>query len=104
MPSIAKPIIIPMATFTPMIESMMVGSTCSAMNSGSISSDVDKNTANRVPSVMARLAYSADPAAENPHWGTAPNNAPTNGPAMPAFFTKTAALSPALCSSISSNK
>ena len=76
--------IMPMMIFAPMIVKMTSGGTCSAMKMGSISSDVERNTANSVPNVMTRPAHSVAAAAEKPHWGTTPTTAPMNGPAAPA--------------------
>ena len=54
--------------------------TCSASNSGSISSEVERNTATNVPKVTTRPAYSVAAIAEKPHCGTMPSNEPTTGP------------------------
>ena len=77
----------PIISFTPMIFRMVIGATCSARKMGSISSEVDRNTANSVPSVMTRPAHSVAAAAEKPHCGTMPTSAPTTGPAAPARRT-----------------
>ncbi len=79
-----KPMTMPMTILAPMILRMTSNGTCSARKMGSISSDVERNTANSVPSVMTRPAHSVAAAAENPHCGTAPTTAPTTGPAAPA--------------------
>ena len=97
--STTNPMTMPIISFTPMIFRMVAGATCSARKMGSISSEVDRNTANSVPSVMTRPAHSVAAAAEKPHCGTMPTSAPTTGPAAPARRTASSALSPALCSS-----
>ena len=97
--STTNPMTMPIISFTPMIFRMVIGATCSARKMGSISSEVDRNTANSVPSVMTRPAHSVAAAAEKPHCGTMPTSAPTTGPAAPARRTASSALSPALCSS-----
>ena len=100
-PSTRKPMIRPMSSFAPSIFKMTMGSTCSAMKMGSISSEVERNTAISVPNVITRPAYSVAAAAENPHWGNTPSTAPIAGPAAPALRIAASALSPALCSSAS---
>lgn len=89
----------PMTTFAPMMDTMVLTGTASARKMGSISSEVERNTANSVPSVITRPAYSVAAAAENPHWGTTPRNAPTMGPAAPACRMASWVLPPVLCSS-----
>ena len=97
--STMKPMTMPTTIFAPRILRMTSSGTCSAMKMGSISSDVDRNTANSVPSVMTRPAQSVAATAENPHCGTTPTTAPTMGPAAPARCTAACALPPVLCSS-----
>ena len=46
---------------------------------GSISSEVERNTASSVPRDTTRPAYRLDAAAEKPHSGTTPSTAPKMG-------------------------
>ena len=94
----------PMTTFAPMMERMVLPGTASARKMGSISSEVDRNTAKSVPSVMTRPAHSVAATAEKPHWGTTPRKAPTMGPAAPACRIAAWVFSPVLCSSHSMAK
>ena len=79
-----KPITMPTSTLAPNMDAMVGSGTASARKMGSISSEVDRNTANKVPKVITRPAYSVADTAEKPHWGTTPRKAPMNGPAAPA--------------------
>ena len=49
---------------------------------GSISSEVAKNTASIVPTVMEPVENSVAAAPEMPHWGTTPSRPPISGPAL----------------------
>ena len=71
---------------------------------GSISSDVDRYTAISVPMVIILPEYRLEAAAENPHWGMIPNNAPQMGPDFFAAPILALPASPALCSISSINK
>ena len=71
------------------------------MNTGTISSEVERITATSVPIVMTRPEKSVAAMAENPHCGTAPSAAPTAGPAAPARETISSMRFPAECSSAS---
>ena len=69
------------------------------MKIGSISSEVDKNTAASVPAVIRPPAKRFAAAAENPHWGNTPIIPPNSGPAFPAFRMVAWVRLPVLCSS-----
>ena len=49
---------------------------------GSISSEVAKNTASMVPTVMVPVEKSVAAAPEMPHWGMTPSRPPMAGPAL----------------------
>ena len=57
-----------------------------------------------VPIVMTLPAYNPDAAAENPHWGMIPNNAPQTGPLLLAAPILALPASPVRCSRNSINK
>ena len=71
---------------------------CSEINTGNISSDVERYIAIRVPNVITLPAYRLDAAAENPHCGNTPSIAPKNGPAFPEFLIILLVLLLVLCS------
>lgn len=71
---------------------------------GSISSEVDRNTARSVPMVMVPAAYKLEAAPENPHWGTKPNAAPRAGPAPLDRWRQRPSRPPAWCSRYSMSK
>ena len=99
--STIKPVTSAISAFEAKSIAMVCTGTCSASNSGSISSEVERKTATSVPSVTTRPAYSVAAIAENPHCGTMPNNDPTTGPAAPARLIAPLTRSPATCSSVS---
>ncbi len=102
--SMPKPVTSATAALMPKIIPMVPAGTCSATSMGSISSDVERNTATKVPSVTMRPAYSVDAIAEKPHCGTTPKMAPTAGPAAPARRIAAFTRLPAACSISSSTK
>ena len=57
-----------MPKITPTVER----GTCAESKIGSISSEVERNTARSVPIVMAPAAYRLEAAPEKPHWGIKP--------------------------------
>ena len=57
-----------------------------------------------VPIVITLPAYNPEAAAENPHWGIIPNNAPQTGPLLLAAPILALPASPARCSRNSINK
>ena len=65
---------------------------------GSISSEVDKNIAIKVPNVITLPAYKLEAAAENPHCGNTPKMLPKKGPNFPDFWIKFCVLLVVLCS------
>ena len=64
---------------------MILPFTASDKKMGSISSEVDKNTATSVPIVMIPPEYRFEAATENPHCGKIPATPPAIGPILPAF-------------------
>ena len=88
----------PRTIFVTMIAIMVFGATCSEMNIGSISSDVERNTAISVPTEITPPAKRLDAAAENPHWGSIPAAPPISGPKRPAFSSMAVVLFSVLCS------
>ena len=93
-----KPVTAPRAALVPRIFRMVPRFTASEIKMGSISSEVDRKTAIRVPAVIRPPEYRLEAAAENPHWGTAPRAAPARGPKRPVRRTARAERSPARCS------
>ena len=71
---------------------------------GNISSEVDRYTAIKVPTVITRPAKRLDAAAENPHCGITPRSPPHTGPNFPAVRILFRAAAPVLCSSHSINR
>ena len=69
-----------------------------------MSSEVDKNIATKLPSVIILPAYKLAAAAEKPHCGIIPNIAPNIGPNFPDFFIACNDFSPALFYNNSINK
>ena len=65
--SIAKPIIIPIPNFIASICKIVTIGAASEINTGNISSEVDKKIAISVPSVITFPAYKLAAAAEKPH-------------------------------------
>ena len=63
---------------------MILPFTASDKKIGSISSEVDKNTATSVPIVMIPPEYRFEAATENPHCGKIPATPPAIGPSLPA--------------------
>ena len=76
----------------------------SEISIGSISSDVDKNIAISVPSVIILPAYKLEATAEKPHCGTTPKIPPHKGPSLPDFLTISFVFPSVLCSIYSINK
>ena len=62
---------------------------------GSISSEVDMNTAMSTPAPITPPLYRLDAISENPHCGTIPSTPPINGPSFSAF-PSTCACRPAV--------
>ena len=71
---------------------------------GNISSEVERYTAIRVPTVSTRPEKRLEAAAENPHCGITPRSPPHTGPNFPAVRILLRATEPVLCSSHSINK
>ena len=82
-----------MSAVTPVISAMInlarrslpivPGLTADEMKIGTISSDVERNTARRVPVLMTPPEYRLAAAAENPHCGMMPTAEPMTGPELP---------------------
>ena len=89
-----------MPKITPTVER----GTCAESKIGSISSEVERNTARSVPIVMAPAAYRLEAAPEKPHWGIKPRAAPRAGPAPLDRCSRRAIRPPAWCSRYSMNK
>ena len=68
------------------------------------SSDVDMNTARRVPTEISRSAYRFAATTENPHCGMHPNSAPMIGPALFPFIRIRSRFSPVYFSTNSISK
>ena len=96
--STAKPAIIAIKALIARILPITTGFTASDIRIGSISSEVDRNTAISVPMVITLPAYILDAVTENPHWGKIPRTDPHSGPTLPAFFKAALDLSPSLSS------
>ena len=99
--STIKPVTSAISAFEAKSIAMVCTGTCSASNSGSISSEVERNTATNVPKVTTRPAYSVAAIAEKPHCGTMPSSEPTTGPVAPARLMAPLTRSPATCSKVS---
>ena len=102
--SIMKPAIIPTTNLIASILKIKLAGAASEINIGSISSEVDKNTAINVPIVIILPAYKLAAAAEKPHCGNIPIIPPHKGPNLPDFFTISFVLFPVLCSKYSISK
>jgi hypothetical protein len=87
--------------FTAIRDNISLKSALLDSNMGIASSDVDMNTAAKVPAEIILPAYRFDAATENPHWGTLPRTAP---PTTPNFLRPSTNLSDDLCSIYSSVK
>ena len=76
----------------------------SEMSIISASSDVARNTARSVPSVITPPEYKFAAKTEKPHCGIQPRSEPKSGPALPAERRALLILSPAWCSRASKSK
>ena len=81
--STANPEIVPSSTFVKSTFAITATGTADERKIASISSEVDRKTASSVPTVMTPPAYRLDAAAEKPHCGRIPVNAPGSGPHLP---------------------
>ena len=70
----------PRIAFVARIRSIVAGCTPSEIKIGSISSEVDRKTAIRVPTEITPPANRLEAAAEKPHCGRIPTAAPISGP------------------------
>ena len=96
--SIINPAIIPIISLIVSIFNITLNGTTSDINIGSISSDLDRNIAIKVPKVIILPAYKFETIAENPHCGNIPNIPPIAGPNLPDFLIISLDLLLVLCS------
>ena len=99
--SIRKPASIPAKNLYPRIFMISPGGTLRESRIGSISSEVERNTAISVPLVISPSVNRLAVAAENPHCGITPSALPMAGPHFPARWISAMVLSSARCSSSS---
>ena len=102
--SITRPVIRPMITFAITTRKIVRKPTADEIKIGSISSEVDKKTANNVPNDITPPEKRLAAAAENPHCGTIPKRPPITGPALPTFLNASADLSSVFRSRNSMNR
>ena len=102
--STINPVNTAVTSLIPRTFKMILPFTASDKKIGSISSEVDKNTATSVPIVMIPPEYRFEAATENPHCGKIPATPPAIGPSLPAFRIHALVFVLVLCSRYSMSR